>query len=131
MFILNEWNICTIQLIPYFLCTHIHTSSLKYVIYILYLSPYYCDFYYEVTLFFVEKIFVIINVSQVFPVKAIQSFWIKHVNNILNNHMINNYCYRHNYFTIYALQAISLIFCWVNWPLSGIERQDKLFVLNA
>ena len=80
------------------------------------LSHSYYNFYFEVTLFFVETITIIIEVSQVVKFKSIQSFRIINNNTTIHDYRINYYCYRHHYFTVSEIQVITFIFCLFNWP---------------
>ena len=115
-----------IWLIPYFQCTHIHNSSLTYIIWMINFIIFLPHFYFEVTFVVVETIVVVIEVSQVVPFKPIQSFLIIYVNNTMNSHRINYYCYRHNYFTVCTLQVISLI---VSSIQSIVSRNSEVRVV--
>ena len=67
------------------------------------------NFYSEVTLFAVETIFVVIDISQIVPFILIQLLQIRLVNTTMHDYTINSYCCLHHYFTVCALQVISFI----------------------
>ena len=110
LLVYTEYNFHMIWLIPCFWCTHIHTSSLTFIILIYILSHFYYSFYFEVTLFVVETIFVVNEASQVVPNKLIHLFLILHVNTIINAYMVDYYCYCCHTFTVFSLSVIFFIF---------------------
>ena len=88
----TEYSILTVWFISYFYAlTFILQDTLALSLFSVHSHSYY-KFYFEVTIFIVEKIVVVNTVSQVVIFILIQSFWSLYINTKINNHTIGYYC---------------------------------------
>ena len=95
----------------------------------IYSIKYYHNFYFEVTLFLVDSITVVIEVIQVVKFKPILLFKILRVNTKIFDYTIDKYFYRHSYFTVCALQVISYIVLLIQYII--VSKRNLIAVANA
>ena len=69
--------------------------------------------YFEVTLFFVDKIILVIELSQVCSFKLIIIYQLLHLNTMTHDYFKDSSCYHHHHFTVYLLQVMSFTIPWI------------------